>query len=212
MYANEGRHLIHLGAGLDYVDDADNLVYFGHRPEVHEGPITSASNVFVGADDYTRFNLEGAAVLGAASLQTELFYTRVEDVGQDYYGAYVSASYFLTGEHRGYNPQLGAFDRVTPLENFWIVNTPEGRCIGSGAWEIAARWSYVDLADGATGLVFPGPFDLAGEENNFTLGVNWYWNPHARMMCNYIHVWEDYESIAEAPELDILALRWQVDY
>jgi phosphate-selective porin OprO/OprP len=213
MYANDGRQLVHLGAGLDYVNDADDIVYFGYRPEVHEGPITSASGVFIGPNEYTRVNLEAAMVMGPASVQTELFATRVNNPGLDYYGAYVQGSFFLTGENRGYDPQLGVFDRVTPLENFWIVNTPDGRCCGTGAWEAAIRWSWVDVSDGGGGFPFPGPSNLAGTENNITLGMNWYWNPHARMMFNYIHAYDSYVAgPAAKPELDILAVRWQVDF
>jgi phosphate-selective porin OprO/OprP len=203
MYANKGRQLVHVGAGLDYVDDADDQVLFAYRPEVHESPITMAG-VAIPADDYVRFNIEGAAVFGPASMQAELFASRVQDAGLDYYGAYVQASFFLTGENRGYDPTLGVFDRVTPLENFWIVNTPEGRCIGSGAWEAAIRWSWVDVSDGAT-------TPIAGTENDLTLGLNWYWNPYTRMMFNYIHAWDSY-SLGGQPELDILAVRWQVDF
>jgi phosphate-selective porin OprO/OprP len=203
LYANEGRQVIHVGAGLDYVDDADDQVLFAYRPEVHEAPIYLAG-VAVPSDEYWRVNLEGAAIFGPVSVQSELFATRVRNPGLDYYGAYVQASVFLTGENRGYDPTLGVFDRVTPLENFWIVNTPEGRCIGTGAWEAAMRWSYTDVSDGAT-------TPIAGTENNITLGLNWYWNPYARMMFNYIHAWDSY-SLGGKPELDILALRWQVDF
>jgi len=212
VYANEGRQLIHLGASVDYVDDADDIVYFGHRPEIHEGPITSASGLFFGPREYTRVGLEAAMVLGPTSVQAEYYNTRVPDAGLDYHGAYLSASFFLTGENRGYDPRMGAFDRVTPLENFWIVNTPEGRCIGTGAWELAVRWSYVDMTDGGGGIPF-GSFGMAGRENNVTFGVNWYWNPHARMMFNYIHAQDNYVvTPATNPEMDIFAIRWQVDF
>jgi phosphate-selective porin OprO/OprP len=229
-YANDGRHFAHIGAGVEYVDDRDDLVYFAARPEVHEVPPATFFNVktvtvdsgILAADDYARFNLEGALVNGPLSLQGELFYTRVDDVGGDYYGAYAYASYFLTGEHRGYDPFMARFERVKPLENFWIVNTPDGNCIGSGAWEVAFRWSWVDYADaigtpadGATPFfAFPAA-DLSGVQTDFTVGLNWYWNPHARMMLNYIHAFNSY-SIAPAaaltPDVGILALRWQVDF
>jgi phosphate-selective porin OprO/OprP len=226
-YANEGRHFAHIGAGVEYVDDRDDLVYFAGRPEVHEfsipaavGPLPYQKSVTVdsgilAANDYTRFNLEGAWVNGPLSVQGELFYTRVDQVGADYYGAYAYASFFLTGEHRGYDPFLARFERVMPLENFWIVNTPDGNCIGSGAWEVAVRWSWVDYADpvGAIGAnVAPAGQDLSGVQNDITVGLNWYWNPYTRMMLNYIHAYNSYANIAPTPELDIIALRWQVDF
>jgi len=94
-----------------------------------------------------------------------------------------------------------------------LLNTPEGHSIGSGAWELAFRWSYVDMTDGGGGFPFPGPFNIAGTENNFTFGVNWYWNPYARMMFNYIHARDAYVAgPAPNPEMDIFAVRCQVDF
>jgi phosphate-selective porin OprO/OprP len=225
-FANQGRHFAHVGAGIEYVDDRDDTVYFAARPEVHEFPVAPAFNAksvtvdsdLLAADDYTRFNLEGALVNGPLSVQGELFYTRVALAGADYYGAYVYGSYFLTGEHRGYDPFLARFERVRPLENFWIVDTCEGNCIGSGAWEVAVRWSWVDYS-GALGVpaaaVAPGALpavSLSGVQTDFTLGVNWYWNPHARMMFNYIHAFNSYTVTPGTPDVGILALRWQVDF
>lgn len=226
-YANEGRHFAHIGAGFEYVDDRDDLVYFAARPEVHEFPVAPAFNTksvtvdsgILPADDYTRFNLEGALVNGPLSLQGELFWTRVRQAGADYYGAYAYASYFLTGEHRGYDPFMARFERVKPLENFWIVNTPDGNCIGSGAWEVAVRWSWVDYS-GALGIpaaaatpfgAFPAA-DLSGVQNDITVGLNWYWNPHSRMMLNYIQAFNSYTLIPATPDEGILALRWQMDF
>ncbi|MDR6306728.1 phosphate-selective porin [Nitrobacter vulgaris] len=49
---------------------------------------------------------------------------------------------------------------------------------GIGAWEIAARYSYMDLNDN---LVF------GGKQNNVTVGLNWYLNDNMRVMFNWIH-------------------------
>ena len=48
--------------------------------------------------------------------------------------------------------------------------------------------------------------------NDFTLGVNWYWNPHLRWMCNYIHAWNKYDGGQPNSENDIIAIRGQVDF
>ena len=69
------------------------------------------------------------------------------------------------------------------------------------------------MTDGGGGFPFPGPFNIAGTENNFTFGVNWYWNPYARMMFNYIHARDAYVAgPAPNPEMDIFAVRCQVDF
>ena len=59
-----------------------------------------------------------------------------------------------------------------------MVNTCDD-CVesGWGAWQIAARWSYADFSDG----------DITGGVGEaLTLGLNWYWNPNARLQFNYI--------------------------
>lgn len=141
---------------------------------------------------------------------TEFLYTstQVGNVGGDFYGAYGQASWFLTGECRNYKRSEGVFDRVTPFTNFWLVRGGNGLDAGWGAWELAARWSYLDFTD--------GPSANAGQQNDLTLGVNWYWKPYTRMMFNWIHPWNDY-NVASAGGFtdgagDILGVRMQVDF
>jgi phosphate-selective porin OprO/OprP len=125
-------------------------------------------------------------------------------VGLDFYGGYVYGSFFLTGENRAYKVSSAAFDRVKPLENFWIVRTCDGTCVGTGALELTARWSFLDIT---------GTTDFeSGTQNDITIGANWYWNPYTRMMVNYIRAWNSYSNNALEAETDILALRWQVDF
>lgn len=205
QYAAEGRYLTHIGVGAIYTDDRDNLVAYAARPETHESSIFLNTGPMA-ASDYLRFNLEAAKSSGPLSLQGELFYVRVDDVGADFYGAYAYVSYFLTGENRSYKRSSASYGRVTPFTNFWMVRTCDGPCMGWGAWEVAARWSYLDLSDPAA----TGPF--AGKQNDATLGLNWYLNPHMRMMFNYIHSWTDYSNGDPSAENDILSIRWQVDF
>jgi phosphate-selective porin OprO/OprP len=48
---------------------------------------------------------------------------------------------------------------------------------GWGLWEIAARYSYVDLTDG---------FIRGGIMGDLGLALNWYPRMHVRVMFNYI--------------------------
>ncbi|RMF14993.1 MAG: hypothetical protein D6757_05340, partial [Alphaproteobacteria bacterium] len=83
---------------------------------------------------------------------------------------YVDVSWFFTGEQRAYHPDKGSFGRIK-------VRRPvfEG---GPGAWQIALRYDRIDLSD--EGI-------LAGEQNSFIAGINWYLNRHTRVMFNYAH-------------------------
>jgi phosphate-selective porin OprO/OprP len=207
VYTANGRGLIHVGGAWRYVDDRDDNVSFNARPETHEEDYFLQTGA-IDARDFHVFNTEMAAIYGPLSLQSELFLTRVNPIGGgevDLYGAYAYASYFLTGESRGYKRKEAAFDRVKPNTNFWIVRTSDGPSAGWGAWELAARWSYLDFTDPAL------DDDGNGTLHDLTLGINWYWNPYARMMFNYIHPFGNRDDVG-ANEADILGMRMQVDF
>ena len=105
-------------------------------------------------------------------------------------GAYLQAGYFLTGEHRGFKQSAGAFDRTKTKSNF-LEN-------GRGAWEIAARYSTIDLNDVGLG---------GGEQDSLTLAVNWYLNNFTRVMLNWVRA--DVEELGEA---DFALLRFGIDF
>lgn len=90
-------------------------------------------------------------------------------------GGYAEALYFLTGENRDYNRQSGVFGRVVPCENF---NRAKGTW---GAWQIGARYNWLNLNS--------GPFVNGGQEQDMTLGLNWFLNPSARLQFNYVCSW-----------------------
>lgn len=62
-----------------------------------------------------------------------------------------------------------------PYSEFFRVRTNRGIATGPGAWEIAARFSTINLSDGNV---------QGGRLNDVTLGVNWYLNFQARMFLN----------------------------
>jgi len=128
-------------------------------------------------DSYTRVGAEAAGVYGPFSFQGE--YMRTQLSGQNYNmndhldGYYTYVSYFLTGESRNYNAKKGAFDRQTVNKNFSFKNG------GLGAWEIATRFDALDMnTQHVTG----------GRLQTQTLALNWYLNPHVRVMADYSHV------------------------
>ena len=131
------------------------------------GKILSVDNEFL-------YNGELAGVYGPFSLQAEYTHADVHRLHglstASFWGGYAFVSYFLTGESRRYLASEGEFDRVYPRST-------------SGAWEIAARVSTMDLDDAA-----PSVNILGGKGTNYTLGLNWYVNPNFRMMANYVRV------------------------
>jgi len=207
LYTANGRGVIHTGASWRYVDDRDDSVDFDSKPEIHEGDDWIATGA-IAARDYNIAGLELAGIYGPFSAQSELFYTNVNTIvgpNVNLYGAYVYGSWFLTGESRNYENDKKVFGRVKPHTNFWVVNTCDGCCSGWGAWELAARWSYLDYTDPNL------PGGNQGTLNDMTIGVNWHWNPYARMMLNWIHPLASNQAVGNGNG-DIIAMRWQVDF
>jgi phosphate-selective porin OprO/OprP len=103
-------------------------------------------------------------------------------------GGYAQVAYMLTGENRSYDKRLGRLDtyylgRRGPFTNAWFVKDENG-CLdwGWGAWELAARWSYVDLNDGVRGL----NLIQGGKMDGLTVGLNWYLNNNLKVMFEYV--------------------------
>ncbi len=172
-FEENGSKLLHVGVSFtqQFRDGANER--FSQRPEAHLAPNFVDTGNFA-ADHIQIVNPELALVLGSLSLQAEYSHAFVDsgssDVGDPRFHAfYVQGSYFLTGEHRPYKPASGSFDRVVPLHDLDSSG-------GIGAWELAARFSRIDLdSEGISG----------GTLTSGTLGINWYLNPVVRTTLNY---------------------------
>ena len=212
---NDSRSLLHLGGDMNYSAGRD--IRFNMLPDTFESVLT----IFLGQiaiDDYFMGNVEMSTNIGRFFAQSELFvanYNQPDGNNFSAYGAYAYAGMFLTGENRAYNTDLGCFSRTRPLTNFWLVDTCYGCDAGWGAWEIAARWDYID-----TSQVPLNKGAIGGLVNNFTLALNWYWNPNARMMFEYIRSCpftdkRDADGTFHpgvASSTDILGMRIQYDF
>lgn len=149
------------------------------------------------AEEIFRLGFEASHVHGRLSWQTEVLTTRVKRQGMeslDFWGAYFLVSWFLTNDSRNYNPAKGSFLALDPQSPV--------RHGGKGAFELAARASYIDLNDRNI---------IGGEQANLTLGLNWYANPNWRLMLNLVKVLDVKRpgSIYDGEDPLILSLRGQ---
>jgi phosphate-selective porin OprO/OprP len=194
---SNGRYFFHLGVSGSYRDPDKNtpggvtetsIVRYAGRPEdnlaetnVGGVPAFADTGNIGDASDVQLACLEASLVWGSWHIQGEYIGSLVDRTAAAdpwFHGSYIQASYFLTGEHRAYNRKIGTFDRTEVIEPFFHVETGDGTCTGSGAWEIAFRLSYLDLNDET---VAGGYFEDAN------VGLNWYLNDYVRLMFNYIH-------------------------
>ena len=196
-YADGGRKLVHLG--IAYSHRNPDSFRLRQRPEAHLIPTSFVDTTTFATDSAQLFGAEAALVYGPFSAQAEFNYANVDAAtggNRDFHGYYAQASYFLTGEHQPYNQSDGSFGRIQPKRNFgWGENK------GPGAWQLALRYSSLDLDDGPI---------LGGEEMNFTAAVNWHLNRNVRVMFNYVHA--DIDHAAYDGNIDTFLTRFQVDF
>jgi phosphate-selective porin OprO/OprP len=187
-YEDEGERLIHVGLGYWGGQIVQNELRDRVRPLLRNAPgfavpVLADTGEVPGNMQYT-IAPEFAMVLGPLTVQAEWagqFLTEaVAPNGQPqgtifYHGGYVEALYFLTGEHQDYVRREGVFGRVVPRNNLhW---KKDDCCRGLGAWQVGARFSYVDLTDKAI---------QGGQLYDWTVGLNWYLNPNMKFQLNYI--------------------------
>jgi phosphate-selective porin OprO/OprP len=237
----EDRYLLHVGGGYRYGEtggspDTDGAFAKTYRsavfPEFFVGDPTGLGLSGAGtplvldtgrilANDFHDAHLEFAGSYGRAHFQTEAMLTVVNQFGGPAImqpAAYFQCGYMLTGEAIGYLKQVGAFDyTVVPYTPFFGTGR-KGRIRGWGAWEVAARWSYVDLSDvnvrpenQLSDDPGPPPSPNAGIVNQTTVGVNWYWNRFTKVQFNWIRSMPNYIGYGWAP-FDIYGTRFQVEF
>lgn len=174
VWRDAGRELTHLGVSL-------SLQTFTAETVVRAVPETSLfEQYFVDTGLFqperaTALVLEYGRVEGPWSVQAEatLYKLQAPALGDPLLsGAYILGSHVLTGEHRLYDRFAGVFDTIIPRHNFSLHGA------GWGAFEVALQLSTVDLNDGAL---------AGGRQRDLSLGLNWYLNPQARLMFNYVH-------------------------
>ena len=221
-YADKGEKLVHVGLSYSYRGTNDGgFARFMARPECDFFQFPMLDVSVPNADNLQLFGAEAALVYGPFSFQTEYTGASLNPAGGTTGGSafgtsfpadhtlcfnafYAQASYFVTGEHRMYDTETGAFTRIRPKKNF----REDG---GWGAVELAMRYSYLDLDEPPLATFNEGTFfGSRGEYNIGTLGVNWYLNPNTKISANYIHACPDMNITSSS--FDIFMMRFQVDF
>ena len=161
---------------------ATNEARFRSRPEAGTISRWIDTGVIDGADNYQMVGLENVWNFGPLQVVAEyqnLWLDRNGGSDLHFDGGYFYVAYFLTGEHMPWERDMGQIGRVEPFENFFLVNTCcDGVRGGWGAWQIAYRMSYANFSDDDI---------LGGRGFSHTLGLNWHWNPYARLQLNAIY-------------------------
>lgn len=104
------------------------------------------------------------------------------DIGRNYQGFYLGASWILTGERRRWSPGNGAFIGPAPSQP-----VDKG---GLGAFEVAVRYSDLDFNDnpGQAGAPVPLGGSRGGDQRILGLGLNWSPTDQFRFMLQFQNV------------------------
>lgn len=167
--------LVHLGvAGVYSLPfDETHEVEFKSEPETKNGDVEFLDTSGIDEVDHVqRYGLEGAFQYRSFHFQSEYIMANV--IRQDkssledasFEGGYAFLAWALTGERRAWNLNDGEFGQLIPKNN------------KLGAWEVAVRYSHLDLNDADAGV-------YGGTANNITFGLNWYPNPNVKFQTSY---------------------------
>ncbi|MDT8449078.1 MAG: porin [Wenzhouxiangellaceae bacterium] len=193
--------LVHFGGAASYRDTGDGTdMRLRQRFEAH---IADRRLVDTGGidnvDALIRTGAEAALAWGPWAFQGEYMRADLQRSGRpdvDFSGYYLLGSWFLTGESQAsfYSPGSGIFGRIKP-------RAPLGT--GIGAWQLAARFSQLDLTD--RGIV-------GGKEENLTVGLNWFPLANLRFSANYVQVLDVTGGPNDGDEPAAFQMRAQVDF
>jgi phosphate-selective porin OprO/OprP len=196
LWEDEGRRLVHLGASYNHQFWNDPEFSISQAPESFVAASLLGTGTIEGVEGVDRVGLDAVWVHGPLSVQAEWtrdFVDRTVGRGDlDFWGFYVQASWFPTGEFRRYNRGAAWFDPVTPLENF---------APGKGQWgavQLGVRLSYLDLDDK----------DIrGGTQTDVGVALNWFLFPQVRLSGNWI-----YGHVNGQGDVYVLQGRLQIEY
>jgi len=187
---------VQIGGSWGSIIDQGNSTAFRlrDRPENRLGDIRriDTGSAFPGLagpdalDDSYFWSLEAGAQWHNLFLLAEYYdatVSRGTNADAEFNGWYVQGSWVVTGENRRYNTNNGTWSAPRPNSPFVLGATP-------GAWELAVRYSTIDLDHnaGVAGAATPGgtnPGIRGGEQSTLSLGTNWYVSRNIRFMLNY---------------------------
>lgn len=233
VYDEDDQLWVHVGVDYSYRNLSQNVVRYRARPDVRVGSsfqvpsVVDSGNVF-SRDAQQIGNLEFAAAWGrwtAAAEGTMSVVTNAHTGGLprpdgtlpraarargDYHtrGAYAELLCFLTPDHHTYVKDRPGYARVNPTRRFFFLEGDDGAwAFDCGAWEVGARYDYVDLTNGGID---------GGTAHGATACLNWYMTSNARIQVNYSRMTRDFavpDTRGRVPgHFDALGIRFNCDF
>jgi phosphate-selective porin OprO/OprP len=190
---------VHIGANIQGIlDPADTTagpvstraVRLQERPELRVSGVRLVDTGAINSDGLTAYGLEAGAswknLYGSGEwyridVSRNATAPAVSPFDPSFSGWYLQGAWAITGEHHAWTNANGGFVGIRPAKVF------DPRRGTWGAWELAARYSQLDLndRDGVAGAATPAGGIRGGEQKISTLGLNWYPNNVVRFLLDY---------------------------
>jgi phosphate-selective porin OprO/OprP len=188
---------------------AANVIRFSNGPEVAVDPSKTVDTGNIDAKGVREFGFETAGTFDRFYGQGGWFRYEIDRrlavPNPHFSGWYAFATYSLTGEQHPYDATTATFRNLRPAR-------PLGTPGGWGAWELAARYSDIDLdylpfSTAATGGIAGGKQDVV------TVGVNWYPNNTIKFQLDYLNLQVNHvNALANDVSASAVVLRSQISF
>ena len=175
-----GETQLHFGASAHYrsngdLDDGGAATRYRQRPFLHTTDTRFLATPALAVADETGYGLEAALVGGPFHAAAEAYWLRPDAAGlarnPTFFGGYVEAGWFVTGETRGYRG--GRWDRTR------VGNPVGGEDGGAGAFQINLRYDHLDLNSGAI---------RGGVQDGYLASLIWIPQDYVRFLLNAGHL------------------------
>jgi len=199
LHDKDQNRVLHVGFGYSFVTAVNNTFQLRARPDIGTGPRFVDTGTFT-ANEQNIFNAELLFHWKAFHAQLEFYGVDTSGAGgadASFTGWYVEVGWFIVGGQRNYSTDKKVVERPHIDRNFHAGGG------GMGAWQVAFRFDTIDLTDAGI---------AGGVQETFTVGANWYWNPHMRVMFNVIFADIGDGGPFGEGELTIFATRFQFDF
>lgn len=182
-----GETQLHFGGSAHWRDTGDRVARgittrYRQRPFLHISDVRFIGTPALAVENESHFGLEAALIRGPFHATGEAHWLTADPAAgpdRSYFGGYVEAGWFLTGETRGYRGARWERTRVRRA-------VEEG---GPGAVQVIVRYDYLELNSGA---------QRGGSQNAIEAGLAWSPTDYVRFSINYGRLYYDEAVIPAA--------------
>lgn len=202
-YDEANKEYFHVGLSNSYMKPTNHILQYKIKPEA-SSKVNLLDTGTLSAVNYGNVtNISMAYNKGPFSTQLEYLVNKLNRDANNkdllYHGGYIQAAYFLTGESQGYDHTTGEIKGVNvnnPVFEFGKKNQK----LGTGAWEVAAKYSTLNLNDNSKGKL-----------NLYGVAFNWYLNNIMKFSNDFLIARTDKNAALSNKTSKIASIRLQID-